>query len=207
VTTGAGSGGLARFVLLVLGWGIVLFGAWYLSAKPISHVTGWIGARLLHASAPVDRVRYSHRDRELLFAVEPDDRTRQRNRLRPTVVLEVRVNPLKYSFGLPLFLALMLAVRSKELARNAAIGVAILVLVAGVGIWLDLYLALASLAAPSGGPMFDLSAAAREAVALGYQLSTLILPSLMPVVLWIAFEWRAIETLVRYDRATSGPAG
>jgi hypothetical protein len=47
----------------------------------------------------------------------------------------------------------------------------------------------------AGDPLFGFSQGAREAIALGYQLGAVVFPALAPVVLWIALDWRFVESL------------
>jgi hypothetical protein len=145
----------------------------------------------------VERVKTSAQGRELVFQVEPDDSTMRRNHFRPGVVLDVTTNPLQHTFGIPFLLALLLASRPPGLAWKAMAGCAVLLALASLGLACDVMVRLGSLAAPNGGPVFAFNAAGKEAIALGYQLGTLIFPTVIPVLLWGAMNRAALERLLR----------
>ncbi len=132
-----------------------------------------------------------------MFQVEPNDSTLRRNHFRTGVVIDVPTNPLQHTFGIAFFLALLLASRPAGLAWKAVAGCAVLLALASMGLACDVMVRLGSLAAPSGGPVFAFNAAAREAIALGYQLGTLIFPTVIPVLLWGAMNRAALEKFLR----------
>ena len=103
-----------------------------------------------------------------------------------TALLLPEVNALLYSYGLALFLALMLA----EGARwwKFLVGVLILLLFQSWGIAFDLLAQLGIRMGPEVSAAAGLSGWQLEVIALGYQLGNLIFPSLAPVMLWVAFS-------------------
>lgn len=179
---------LAAFVLRVLMWGTLLFAAWYFGSRPLSVVTAYIAARTAEHAGPVERVKPRFEKRDVVFEVHPASATVLRDRLPVGLVVEAPVNPLKHSFGLPFFLALLLASRPAGLAWKALAGAAAILVVAGVGMACDLLVQIRQAATPQGALLFPFGATAREAIAVGYQLGVLILPTVLPVVLWAAMD-------------------
>ena len=181
----------------VLAFGALAFAAWYLAAKPLSLVCAWIGSRVLEAAAPVDRARYTYRDGMLAFAIEPDYDTSRRRALPAGTSFETTVSAPTYSYGLPFFVALMLASRARGFAARSALGAGVILLAAGAGVAFDVLRDLMALRTASGDAVFPFSSMARETIALGYQLASLLFPPLLPVMLWAALDWKSVEALGR----------
>ena len=188
---------LARFVAKVLAFGVVAFAAWYFAAKPLSLACAWIGGQVVESVAPVDHARSSYRDRVVVFAIEPDYQTSRLRSLPAGTYFETTVSALTYSYGLPFFVALMLASRARGLLAKTALGAGVILLAAGVGVAVDVLRDLMMMRTASGDAVFAFSIVAREAIALGYQLASLLLPPLLPVVLWAALDWKTVEALGR----------
>lgn len=105
-------------------------------------------------------------------------------------VLVAELDPAKYSYGLPLLLALLLAGSRHRLLRQCLLGyVALLPAQA-----LCLALVLAFQVALGVGPAVYAQAGwARwqlDLLAYGYQISVLLLPTLVPVLLWLWLDRR-----------------
>jgi hypothetical protein len=180
------------FVLRLLAACVVLFAAWYFASKPVSAVTAWMAARIAEAPASIDRVRQAtSAGRQVSYEVEPDHETLRRHRLPADAVVDVPVNPLKHTFGLPFFLALLVSGWPKGLAWKAAAGSAAVLSLAAVGLACDLLVQLGSMRGASGEPLFAMGG--REAIALGFQLGTLVFPTVIPVLLWIALDREALR--------------
>jgi len=184
--TGSGPS-LRSFVLRTLLWLPLCFAAWYFLAPLHSPIAG-AGARLLAGLVARDVVSDVERQgSDLVFVTTLE--------VHPgpglTAVLLPEVNPLLYTYGLPFFVALMLASGSRW--RTILAGAAILLLFQSWGIAFDF---LTQIGLNLGS---DISAQAgladwrREAIALGYQLGAIIFPSVVPVVLWALFNRPFIE--------------
>jgi hypothetical protein len=187
---------IAPFVGRVFLWLAVAFALWYAAAKPLSLAAAGIGAKVVTALAPASATGVEYRDRQAVMAIEPDYETTRRHALKSGMILDVPVAPLVATYGLPFFLALMLASRPRAPAWKFAAGLAVLLLMAGAGVGFDALKSLAGLAGPGGTPLFAFGQAKREAIALGYQLSTLIVPSVLPLALWVAFNGIPVQGVV-----------
>ena len=171
---------LKKFVLLTFLWLPPCFAAWYFSAPYHAAVAGRL-ARLLANQFTTGIVSALEQTGTVLVFV-----TTIKVHPAPgqTALLVPEVNPMLYTYGLALFLALMLAERVKWWKVLA--GVAVLLPFQAWGIAFDF---LAQVGIQLGA---EISAQAgllgwrAEAIALCYQLGVLIFPSLVPIVLWAA---------------------
>lgn len=101
--------------------------------------------------------------------------------------LIVDSDPAHYTYGLPLFLALLLASRAKRLLGRALAGYALLLPPQVFSLTLDLLKQMA-MATPGGPTQLGIAQWQLEAIALGYQLGSLLLPTLAPVAFWLWFD-------------------
>lgn len=100
--------------------------------------------------------------------------------------LIVEVDPAHYAYGLPLFLALLLASRSRHWVRRAIAGYFILLIPQAFGLVFDI---LKQIMGAGGSPAaLGIASWQMEAIALGYQFGSLLLPTLAPVGLWLWLE-------------------
>ena len=181
----------------MIAWAVVAFAAWHFAAKPLSLACGWVAARVVQGAAPVDAVRVRVHEREVVFAITPDYERMRRLSLPPGTVVEASSSALLYLYGIPFFLALLLASWPRGLAWKAPLGAGIILVTAGMGLGAAVLLQLV------GSPVFQFGTMAREAMALGYQLATVMLPTLVPAMLWIALDWRGVLRLA--GREAEGP--
>jgi hypothetical protein len=180
------------FAARTLGWAAVFFTAWYLAARPISLGVSWIAARMLEATPAVGKAHIAWRDARVAFEMTPDASIAYRYRLRNDMLLEEDVNTLKQLYGVPFFLALLAAARTRKFAAKAAIGVAILTLLAAIGISCEMVIGLGGIRTPLGEAPFVPGAFAGTLYALGFQLGTLIFPAVVPVAMAVAMNAEGI---------------
>lgn len=119
-------------------------------------------------------------------------------------LLVVEVNPLIYTYGTALFLALMLATRAR--AWQVLLGAAVMLVFQASSVAFDFLVQVAVLSGPEVAARAGLSGWQREAIAIGYQFGTLIFPSLVPVLLWAAFNRAFIAGLRVRQRTDRGLA-
>src|SRR3982750_2924772 len=108
------------------------------------------------------------------------------------------VNPLIYTYGLALFVCLMLATRGR--AWKVAVGAIVLLNFQALSVAFDFLVQVAVMSGPVVASRTGLPQWQREAIALGFQFGTLIFPSLVPVLLWAAFN-RAFIAGLRKEAA------
>ena len=173
-----------REVLVVFGVALLLLplclAAWYFAAGAIAWVPSRVASIGIGASAgKVVKVEASGRNVAYLVDVEGPYRPGSSQRAEA----RVDVPAGNYTYGLAVFAALALAVRGWRRPMRLAGGLGILVLLPAFGIAFD---ALRSLGqAAELAPLLAWGPAAREAIALGYQVGSLLLPTLGPIVVWL----------------------
>lgn len=109
----------------------------------------------------------------------------------------VDAKPSHYGYGLPIFLALLFAAGSKNLWGKAVVGYALMLPFQAFSLTLDL---LKQMAVPALGGVKALGIQQwqLEAIAFGYQLGALVLPTLVPVVLWVWLDQSFFERVVAH---------
>jgi hypothetical protein len=113
--------------------------------------------------------------------------------------LEPVVNPMIYGYALPLFAGLVLATPLSRMQRTAQIaaGMLLIWLAQAFGVIAESLKVVGLDAGPAGFDAIQRAGLHSEAIALSYQFGYLILPALLPVVLWIACNRPFIESLIR----------
>lgn len=188
---------LASFVLRTLLWLPVCLAAWYLGAKLHSAIVGGLSTVLLNLlrSGIVSGFEQAGQNLEFVTTLEVNAAPGQ------VGVLVPEVNPLLYTYGLAFFLALMLAARARWGAILA--GAALLLPFQSWGIAFDFLVQVGIKLGPGVAAQAGVAGWRAEAIALGYQIGTLILPSLVPVALWAAFNRPFIQGLLRPPSRTT----
>ena len=173
---------LGRFFLRTFLWLPPCFAAWYFSAPYHAAVAGRLARLLVDLIKPGVVSALEQPAIDLVFVTTLEVRPSPAQ----TALLLPEVNPLLYTYGLALFLALMLAARAG--VWKILLGVALLMPFQSWGIAFDFLAQVSLRLGPDVAAQVGLSGWRREAIALGYQVGTLILPSLVPVVLWAALS-------------------
>ncbi len=192
---------VGRFVLRALLWLPPCFAVWYLAAPHLARFFGAAAGLIVELFRAGLVSALERQGADLVFvttiAVHPAP--------GQVGVLLVEVNPLLYTYGLPFFVALMLAARAK--GWKVVAGAAILLPFQAWGVAFDF---LAQLVRSGGdvGAQAGLLGWRAEAIALAYQFGSLMFPALVPVALWVAFERPLIGGLPRSpSRRTRACAG
>ena len=183
---------LTRFVVAALAWLPVTFGAWYLLAP----VLLWPVRLLVEFVANVGF-------RDVVRTIESGGRSLTFiTTLKPAEgvgagVVSVDVNMLVYAFGMPLFAALTLAAHEAKWWRTLAIGYAVIVPFVAWGVLADFLKGIAIVAPAAIASQTGFSGWQREMIAFAYQFGTLILPAVVPAVLWVLLHRAFLERLRR----------
>lgn len=93
-------------------------------------------------------------------------------------------NPARYGYGLPVLWALLLGAGGPKRVRKMAGGALLLVPAQAFTLTLDLLKQMA-MAVPGGARSLGIAQWQLEAIGLGYQLGALVIPTLVPVLLWL----------------------
>jgi hypothetical protein len=186
---------IAAFALRVICWSVAAFALWYAATMPVSMAAAWGAARILEVAEPFERAHPAWRAGSVLFQIEVDATTRYRDRITAGTTFEVPADPRKQTYGLPFFLALLLASRPRRIAVKALGGATILVMLAAIGVASEVAVQLGALPGPTGAPLLANGAVATNLAALGFQLGTLIFPTVVPVMLWVAMDTRLVQLI------------
>lgn len=114
------------------------------------------------------------------------------------------VNPLIFGFGLPLLFGLVMA-SGVPILRKIAVLLGGYVAVMLVQVWGVVWQSLKMLAFNFGDDAHQVvinAGISDELIALCYQLGVLILPPLVPIILWVLANWALIEQFTGWQRNT-----
>jgi hypothetical protein len=169
-------------------------GLWYWLAEwinwPVATLSGWV----LHGLFSwVESVEWAQRVIDVVTNLRVDNIPSQDGRY---AALVAEANPLQYSYGMPLFVALFLASGEARRWRKLLLGLLLLIPFQAWGVCFDI---LKQVAITAGASVVEQTGYAdwqREIIALGYQLGYLILPTLVPVVLWLILTPQFIPMLM-----------
>lgn len=186
---------LGTFALRLLPWLPACFAAWWLLAPAQSAASGWIARAVLRMF-----------ERGLVEAIERSGSTLAfvttiQARVRGSDgVLVPEVDAMVFGYGLPVFVALMLA--SRAAGARIALGAAALFLLQGLGVALA---CLAQLVQAGAGPASAAGLApwGSEAVAVAYQLASLVVPGAAPILLWAALQRATVGQLIAAPAAAA----
>lgn len=189
MNTGAAS--LGTFVLRTFLWLPPCFAAWYLSAPYHAAIAGGLAHLMVNAFIPgiVSAIEQPGADLVFVTTIRVGSAPGQ------AAVLVPEVAPLLYTYGLALFLALMLAARARWWKILA--GAALLLPFQSWGIAFDFLAQIGVRLGPEVSAQAGLGGWRTETVALGYQIGALIFPSLIPIVAWAALNQPFLEDLLR----------
>lgn len=188
---------LQRFMLGVLVFFPLTFFVWYVTATfhlaPVTLLSG----KLLNLLLP-DALMWLKLDGHTLVVASNFGRDASGAVLSPPPgedVLGFHLNPLIYSYSLPLVAALMLATPGKDKWGNLLWGV---LLVIPAEMFSMVFSVLKTLTFDVGAAFQvqqGFSQAGVDAVALGYQVGTLLLPMIAPLIIWVALNRAFITQL------------
>ena len=111
--------------------------------------------------------------------------------------ISVDVNLLIYSFGLPLFAALTLAAREPRWPRILAIGYGVSLPFVVWGAIAEFLRTVAIASGPKIAAQTGFVAWQREIIAFAYQFGSLILPAVVPAVLFVVLHRAYLERIRR----------
>ncbi|WP_326541234.1 exosortase H-associated membrane protein [Pseudorhodoferax sp.] len=125
-------------------------------------------------------------------------------------VLVAELDPVKYTYGLPLLLALLLAGSRYRLLRQSLLGYLALLPAQALCLALVLAFQVARAVGPSVSAQAGWSRWQVDLLAYGYQISVLLLPTLVPVLLWLWLDRRffvavLLEGWLRHAPVREGP--
>ena len=195
---------LTRFVLSAFGWIIALTVLWSQVSAWTSRPVAALAHLALEEGAPM-WVRQVH--------VKPDSVELDSSVAIPIAQaggrwaeLTVEVNPSRYAYGLTIFLGLLLAARGEGRWWRAAVGYVMLLPFQAFSLVFALLMQLV-LAAETNIRYLRISQWQMEAIVYAYQLGALVVPTLVPIVVWLWLDRAFVrDVLVRGWRESLRPA-
>lgn len=181
---------LLRFVLVTLAWLPATFAVWYVLA-PVILFPAELMVRAAAASFLSDLVRGIESNGGVLSFLT----TLRPGEARAGGEITVDVNMLLYAFGLPLFVALTLAARQAPLWRTLVLGYVVLMPFVAWGVLADFLKSVAITAPPLVASQAGFGPRARDMIAFAYQFGSLILPAVVPAVVWVLTHRSFLERL------------
>ncbi|MEJ2619899.1 MAG: hypothetical protein P8163_06450 [Candidatus Thiodiazotropha sp.] len=183
---------VAAFILQVVFWLPVCLAGWYFLAPslvwPVGLLSDWILSVLFpHIFQGVEQ-QGDHLDFVTRLSIPAALLKGQPPGVSGDLVFTV--NPLLYSYGLPLYTALSIATpgdpKNEDMKWNKWLwGVPLLLLFQVWGVCFDSLKTLLFNLGPEISTQLAFAPLAIDGVALGYQLGYLILPSVLPLVIWV----------------------
>jgi len=186
---------LARFVLRVAAWLPLTYAVWYLAA-PILVWPVALLAELFTRGVFRDLVLGVEQSGAVLTFVSSLKPPKGAFSGDATAVLSVESNVLLFSFGLPMLVALILAARQPHVVRNIVVGYVVLLPFQTWGVVADF---LKNVAAPETTAQAGFAGWQREAIVFCYQFGTLILPTVVPAIVWVLMHRRFLEGFAGRD--------
>lgn len=171
---------LTVFVLSAFGWLVALTLLWSKVGAWTSYPVGVISQVALDRGAPswVRQVQLTPGNMEVDTSIEVPVEGGRYGEL----VLEA--SPMRYAYGLPIFLALLLAARGQGRVWRAFAGYALLLPAQAFSLTFYLLMQL-MLATQFNANVLWISSLQMELIVYAYQLGTLVLPTLVPILLWL----------------------
>lgn len=186
---------LTLFILSVFAWIVVLTLLWSQVSAWTSHPVGLISHVALEQGAPmwVRKVHLEPGAMQVDTAIAiPVPQAGGR-----LAEFTVEANPARYAYGLPIFLALLLAAGGKGRLGRAAAGYVLLLPAQAFSLCMYLLMQIV-LTAQTDARLLRVSQWQMEAIVYGYQVGALVLPTLVPILLWLWLDRRFVsDVLVR----------
>ena len=189
--TGRSQSSLAGLLIRVFAWLPVTFAVWYVTAPILLWPAAFL-AELIGRVTWADIIRGVEQARaELTFATT----LKAGSAGAQGGEIVVGVDLLLYSFGLPLYAALVLAAKEPGWPRRLFAGYAVLMPFVAWGALADFLKSIAITMGPQIASQTGFVAWQREAIAFSYQFGALILPTVVPLVAWVVTHRALLERL------------
>ena len=186
---------LTIFVLSAFGWIVALTLLWSQVSAWTSYPVGVLSHIALEQGAPMwvrqVQLKPGHMEVDTSVAVPVAEAGGRR------AEITIDADPARYAYGLPIFLALLLAARGPGRVVRAVAGYVLLLPFQALS--LTMYSLMQMLLAAQLNLRFlRISQWQMEIIVYGYQVGALVLPTLVPILLWLWLDSRFVnDVLVR----------
>ncbi len=178
------------------------FFIWFYAAPILVMPAKWLAAMVMQLWQAdlfngIEQQQYLFHVQTLIF---PQDYNGQDAKL---AVLDVTVNPMKYGYGLAVFAGLVISVPELKLKSKLIqliIGFLVISLIQANGVFWE---TCKSLLFSGGNDAFQAindTGISHDLVAAMYQMSYLILPAVVPIVVWVLLNRHFIEEITQYNK-------
>jgi len=189
---------LARFVVVVLAWLPLCFAIWYFTAPLLTLPVQWLALALAKTGFSDMILDVEKAGSVFSFTTNLRPATATSFSAGKAAVV-VDVHSLLYTYGLPLFAALTLAATGfrdgVRLAKVLVIGYVAIVPFQTWGVVADALKQLAITMGPAISSQTGFSSFQREVIAFAYQFGTLILPTVIPAIVWVLTQRTFLEQM------------
>ncbi len=117
-------------------------------------------------------------------------------------VLDVVVNPMKYGYGLAVFVGLVISLpntATRYRLIQVLIGYLLVCLIQANGVFWETCKTLLFAGGPDGLAAINQTGISHDLVAVMYQMSYLILPAVVPVVAWVLLNRQFVEDITAFN--------
>lgn len=183
---------IGAFLARALGFFALALAGWYLARDWVVAPPAWLAEFAMHTLFP-DWVRGTERAGDVqtlvtaLSVVAADGRIGE---------LAVDAKLFKYCCGAPLLVALLLASRPRGWAWKLPLGLLVLVPFQAFSVCAEWLLHVAVLSGPVPARQAGFGAVAANLIGAAYQLGFLVLPTLAPVLVWLALDRKVVATVL-----------
>ena len=180
---------LTGFFGAALLWLAVSLAVWYPLKEWMVLPAAWLARVAMESSFPWVTGVEAHGNVQILLTTlrvwSPDNRPGE---------LAPEAHALSFAYGAPLLAALMLASRTRRIWWKLPVGLLALLPFQAWGLCFTWLLQVAVVAGSHTEGQTHLGQWQTNLIAAGYQFGFLILPTLVPVVLWLAFDRRVLAS-------------
>lgn len=182
---------LTIFVLSAFAWLIVLTLVWTKVSAWTSYPVGVLSNIVLEQGAPmwVRTVRLAPGNMEVDTSVSVTDASGRSGEIT------VDASPARYAYGLPIFLALLLAARGKGRALRAVAGYLLLLPAQAYSLTTFLLMQLV-LGTQLNIRSLRISQWQMELIVYAYQVGALVVPTLAPILIWLWLDRKFVSDVV-----------
>lgn len=195
---------LTIFVLSAFGWIVALTLLWSQVSAWTSYPVGVLSHIALEQGAPMwvhqVRLKPGHMEVDTNVAVPVAEAGGRR------AEITIDADPGRYAYGLPIFLALLLAARGKGRVVRAIAGYVLLLPAQAFSLTFYVLMQLV-LATQLNVRFLRIEQWQMELIVYGYQVGSLVVPTLAPILLWLWMDKKFVaEVVMRGWRGPAAPA-
>ncbi|MBV8618544.1 MAG: hypothetical protein JOY84_06770 [Curvibacter sp.] len=191
---------ISGFFVRALLWLIPALALWYLARAYVAVAPAWLAEAVMKALFPfwVHGSELHGTTQTLITGLTVPGAGGQIGELAP------EANVLTYAYGMPLLAALFLAVRSKGLWWKIPLGTVALLPFQAWGVCFTWLLQIGVRAAEATQAQTRFDAFDTNLIAAGYQLGFLLLPTLAPILIWLALDHRLVQQVLVEGAMSAG---